>query len=1217
MWTSRTLNGSGYWAVSRRLPFRAAAHGAAQRAAEVLAAEVRYGPRRGQGMDYRILGPLLVSREGEAVTLGGRRNAELLSLLLLRANEVVSSDRLVEDLWAGAPPANPRKAVQVYVSRLRKTLGVDVLETLALGYVLHVGKGELDVWRFEQLVAEGRQAFAVGDPIRAATLLRHALALWRGPALADVMYEPFAQAEAARLEELRLCCIEAKLEADLALGRHADLIGELEALIDRHGDRERLRGQLMVALYRSGRQAEALEVYRETRTRLVNELGLEPGPDLRSLETAILNHDPRLTWTPPRATAPNVRRPDRIFVGRGRQLAQLMAGVEDLQRGGGSLFLLRGEPGIGKTWLAEEGAARAAERGALVLAGRCWESGGAPAYWPWVQCLRKLVQQTDPDTLAAQLGVGAADVARIVPELRELVPSLPQPPAIDPEGARFRLFDAVTTLLRHASRSRPIVLVLDDLHAADEPSLLLLRFLTEALGDAQLLVIATRRDSDPAASESFAATVAELARSERFHDVGLAGLGREEVARLVDAAGTSGASDELVTAIHERTDGHPFFVAELVRLLASEDRLDAIPQGVRAVVAQRLGLLSQDCRRMLAVASVVGRDFASDVLSRAGDVDPERLADLLGEALGAKAVASVPGAPGQFRFAHALVREVLYDDLSINQRMRLHRGVAEALEAIRGPELERHLAELAHHYFHAAPGDSAARAVDYAARAAERAVAELAYEEAARLYEMAVTAHELQPGADALVRCELLLGLAAAQASANDLIAAKDTFVRAADVARSGGMANQLARAAFGYSGGMVPWPADDARVIPLIEEALAAIGENGGFLRVRLLARLASLRRSCSGTVEAVELARRLDDPATLAWALQARCALAWGPDSLDELLVLTEESIAAAETAKDPEQSLNGRLLRLEVLFTLGRIGAAQDELALAKRLAQQLRLPSARWHVAVHETGLALLGGRFADADALIEHAHDLGKQSSSVEVKITEVVQRFPVLLEQRQLQELRQALEEIAAAQPLAGVYRCMLARLECEAGNQSAALSTLELVARNDWAALRHSVESLLAFALLAETVALFDDRERASQLYDLLAPYASLIAVAPHFFPIGAVSRYVGMLAAVLSRLDEAACRLEHAATTNATIGARPWVAHAKADHARVLLTRQAPGDREHASELLGEALAIHEQLGMTASADRVAALQAESAAPPSPAARRKPPADTVQRRA
>ena len=683
----------------------------------------------------------------------------------------------------------------------------------------------------------------------------------------------------------------------------------------------------------------------------------------------------------------------------------------------------------------------------------------------------------------------------------------------------------------------------------------------------------------------------------------------------MDAAGAGGASDELVAAIYERTDGQPFFVAELVRLLASEDRLDAIPQGVRAVVAQRLGLLSEDCRRVLAVASVVGREFASDVLAGAGDVDPERLSELLGEALGANALASLRGAPGHFRFAHALVREVLYDDLSINQRMRLHRGVAEALEAIHAPELDRHLAELAHHYFHAARGDSAARAVDYAQRAAERAVVELAYEEAARLYEMAVTAHELQPGADALVRCELLLGLAAAQASANDMISAKDTFVRAADVARSAGMPKQLARAALGYGGSIIVLPADDARILPLLEEALDAVGESGGVLRARLLARLAGAGRRPPLSVDAVDLARRLDDPATLAWTLHARLVLVWGPDNLDELISLTREMIAAAERAGDLEQALNGHLTRLELFFTLGSTAAAHDELAVATRLAHELRLPSARWHVAVHETGLALHGGGFAEADALIAQARHLGERSSSAEVTTSAVVQRFPLLLEQRRLEELRPALREIAAANPHNGVYRCMLARLECEAGDHTAARAILELLARDDWASIRRKLESLLAMALLAETAALLADRERASQLYDLLAPYASLVAVGPHFFPMGAMSRYLGLLAAVLSRLDEAARRLEDAAATNAAIGARPWVAHAKADHARVLLTRQAPGDREYASDLLREALAIHEQLGMTASADRVAALLAESAVPP-PEARHGPPGDTVQRR-
>jgi class 3 adenylate cyclase len=909
-------------------------------------------------------------------------------------------------------------------------------------------------------------------------------------------------------------------------------------------------------------------------------------------ERLVENFPPLRALERPPSRATEVARQRAIFVGRDRELAELLAALDDLPSRGGALFLLSGEPGIGKTRLVEEFAARAADRGARVLSGRCWESGGAPAYWPWVQCLRALIQEAEPGLLAAQLGAGAADIAQIVPKLREFFSDLPLPPSLDPEGARFRLFDAVTTFLRNAAAAQPLVVVLEDVQAADAASLLLLRFVAADLAQAHLLVIATRRDSDRASTDTFASALAELTRTDRFHDLPLAGLGREDVARLVKADSATEPTEGLVAAIHDRTEGHPFFVGETVRMLASGGRLDALPLGVRAVVAQRLGLLSEKCRRVLAVAAVVGREFETDLLAVVAEVEPAPLLDRLEEALVAKALADVPGAPGRFRFAHALIREVLYDELAATRRLRLHGRVGEALEAIHAAELEPRLAELAHHFLLAAPAGSAAKAVDYAARAAERAVAELAYEEAARLYEMAVMAHGLQPGADAPVRCELLLGLGAAQASAGDMIAAKDTFVRAADVARSAGMAEQLARAALGLGGSHVTLPPDDARVLPLLEEALAAVGENGGVLRARLLARLACAAQRPSLSLDGVDLARRLDDPATLAWTLHARFVFVWGPDNLDDLFALSGEMIAAAERAEDPEQALNGHLLRFELLVTLGRTAAARDELAVATRLARELRLPSARWHVAVHEAELALLGGRFAEADALIEQAQQSGERSASAAVTATPVVQRFPLLLEQRRLEELRPALSDIAAANPQTAVYRCLLARLEVDVGNYTAARAMLELLAPDDWAAVPRDYKWLLAVSLLAETAALLTNEEWASQLYDLLAPYASLVAVAPHFFPIGAVSRYLGMLAAVLSNLDEAARRLEDAAATNSAIGARPWVAHAKADHARVLLTRNGSGDREHACDLLRDARATYQQLAMTASAAKVSIL-------------------------
>jgi tetratricopeptide (TPR) repeat protein len=992
----------------------------------------------------------------------------------------------------------------------------------------------------------------------------------------------------------------------------------------------------MLALYRCGRQADALEAYREARRTLVEELGIEPGPDLRSLQAAILNQDPRLTWTAPRATAEEVARPAGIFVGRERELGELLTALRNVHLGRGSLFLLSGEPGIGKTRLGEEVAARARQAGARVLSGRCWESGGAPAYWPWVQCLRALVRgEGDPATVAAQCGGGAADIAQIVPEIRELLPDLPAPPSVDPEGARFRLFEAVTTFLRNAARARPIVIVLEDLHAADAPSLLLLRFVADALADARLLVIATQRDgeralSERASTETLAATLAELVRLETVHQLSLGGLGRQEVARLVKATGAIEPSEGLVAAIHERTDGHPFFVGELVRLLAAEGRLDAsddgllgpaLPQGVRTVVAQRLGLLSEDCRRVLAVASVVGREFGIDVLERAAE-DPSGLLDLLEEALVTRALAAVPAAPGRLRFAHALVREVLYDELPATRRIGLHRQVGEALEAIHAAEPERGLAELAHHFLLAAPAGTAAKAVDYAGRAAERAAAALAYEEAARLCEMALHAHELQPGADEQTRCELLLALGDAHTRAGDVASAREAFVRAADIARGAGLAERLARAALGYAGRFVWLPEDDPRLFPLLEEALAALGQHDSALRARLLARLASARGqwadpgslSAARSREAVALARRLDDRATLAAALTVRHVVLWGPDNLDELLILSDEIIALAEDAGDRDAALNAHTLRLEVLLTLGELPGARADLQTASRLADELRLPSQRWHVAVHQIELALLAGRFTEAHELIEHALRFGERAHVAEAIQCATVQRFPLLLERGGLEQIRPTLERLVTEKPAeAPLFRCLLARIECELGHHTQARAMLEDLARDGFVAVRRDLNWLLAIALLAEVAAALADIPRAATLYKLLAPYASLVAGTPHWFHIGAASRYLGILASALSRPDEAARHLEHAEAINQRIGARPWLAHAKADHARVLLDRHTAGDRQRAGDLLHQALATYQDLAMTASAAKLSTLLRKTATPTAPHAVDEPPGTAV----
>src|SRR5262245_1798314 len=418
-------------------------------------------------MDFRILGPIEVVDADRPLALGGSKQRALLGMLLLHANEVVSSDRLIEELWAGERREDGIRALQVAVSRLRKALAADpvaagdngLVVTRSPGYELRVDPERLDFKRFEAHIEEGRRLLASDDPAAARAELDAALGLWRGPPLTDLAYESFCQAEIARLEELRLEALEHRLEADLALGRHGEVVGELDGLVAQHPLRERLRMLQMLALYRCARQAEALDAFQSARAALVDELGIEPSRELRDLHGAILRQDPALELT---QVEPAVAAPRVAFVGREAELGTLMAGLDGALAGRGGLILVTGEPGIGKSRLAEELISRARARGARVLVGRCWEAGGAPAYWPWVQALRAYVREADGDALRAQLGGGAAVVAQLVTELRERLPDLPEPPAAESDVARFRLFDAVAEFLRSASESRPLVLVLDD-----------------------------------------------------------------------------------------------------------------------------------------------------------------------------------------------------------------------------------------------------------------------------------------------------------------------------------------------------------------------------------------------------------------------------------------------------------------------------------------------------------------------------------------------------------------------------------------------------------------------------------------------------------------------------------------------------------------------------------------------------------------------------------
>jgi eukaryotic-like serine/threonine-protein kinase len=377
------------------------------------------------------------------------------------------------------------------------------------------------------------------------------------------------------------------------------------------------------------------------------------------------------------------------------EVAEVTAGLDDALAGRGGLIFLVGEPGIGKSRLSEEVMRAARARGALTLVGRCWEAGGAPAYWPWVQSLRSYIRSAPPWRLREELGSSAVELAQLLPELRELFPDVPEPPPIDAESARFRLFEAVSSLITNAASRQALVLVLDDLHAADEPSLLLLRFLGRELRGSRVLVVAVSRNVDPSPSDPLTAALTELAREPVTRTMLLRGLGAEDVRRFLELTTGEAPGESLVAAIHEETEGNPLFVGEIVRLLSAEGSLAAdappriaIPQSIRDVIARRLRRLSDECLRLLTLASVLGREFSLSVLARAAGVSEDDVLDTLDEAMRERVVADVPGVPSELRFAHVLIRDTLYEDLTTARRIRPPAGRSGAGGALRG-RLER------------------------------------------------------------------------------------------------------------------------------------------------------------------------------------------------------------------------------------------------------------------------------------------------------------------------------------------------------------------------------------------------------------------------------------------------------------------------------------------------------------------------------------------------
>jgi tetratricopeptide (TPR) repeat protein len=719
------------------------------------------------------------------------------------------------------------------------------------------------------------------------------------------------------------------------------------------------------------------------------------------------------------------------------------------------------------------------------------------------------------------------------------------------------------------------------------------------------MVLGAYRDVDPRLRDPLAETLTELRRHPVTRSLSLSGLSEAEVGGFVQLTTGRAPARRLVDALHEATDGNPLFVGETLRLLTSEETLElltdaeawrrTVPEGVRAVIRRRLRRLPDDCRMVLVLGSVLGREFDLAALERVSEVGEEQLLEILDDAARERVVTDVPGQAGWLRFAHVLIRDTLYDELAPGRRMQLHRRVGDALEELHALNLEPHLAELAYHFYESARPDVAEKALAYARRAAERSLRLLAYEEAARLFAVGIQVLDRIERPNDVMRCDLLLALGDAYARAGDTPRSKQAYRDAARLAAELRLPDQMGHAALGY-GGRIIWEVsrDDAHLVPLVESALAALSTEDSALRVRLLARLAGgplrgspadVERRRSLATEALEMARRIGDPSTLAYALLGYIASRHGPDFTPEQLGLAQELIEIGLEAGDFERVVEGYEVHIEALVELGDVASAHAGLEAMARLVDELGQPAQAWLVAVLQTLLALLEGRFDQAEELIVEARSLGERAQGWNAAVSYGLQLYLLRREQGRVDEVDDLVRRGARDNPTYPVCRAALTNMLVELGATAEARKEFEAFAADGFGGLPFDEEWEVSSCLLAEVAARLDEKEHAATLYELLLPYADRVAISYPEISLGPVSRFLGILATNTGHLDDAARHFEDALVLNERMGARPWLARAQDDYAQMLLGRSEPGDAERAAILHDNARAIYRELGMETS--------------------------------
>ncbi|HWF26528.1 MAG TPA: AAA family ATPase [Solirubrobacteraceae bacterium] len=918
---------------------------------------------------------------------------------------------------------------------------------------------------------------------------------------------------------------------------------------------------------------------------------------------------------PPRLALPVALAPvdGAPFVGREAELAALAEAWRKTRGRTRRVTLIAGEPGIGKTSLVGELARRAEADEGIVLYGRCDEDVGF-AFQPFVEALRAYVSVCPPALLREQAGRGAPELARVLPQMTELIGDVTPPIRPDAALDQYLMFEAVVGFLGAVAERAPVLLVLDDLHWAARPTLHLLRHLVRSPPDMALCVVGTFRDTElPSAAAARGAPhpltemLADLRREPGIERHALGGLSEEDVEALLGVE-VDGALDpkrrSLARAVHEETQGNPFFVGEILRHVAEAGASPAageldlaqlgIPEGVREVVSRRLMRLSEDATRVLTVAAVVGPTVSLSLLERIPDAGatPDALLDALDEGVRARVLVESERLGGRYAFAHALVRQAVYADLTAARRGRLHRQIGKALEILYAGELEQHLHELAHHFAQAAAGEED-KAIGYLIRAGDQAQVKLAYEQALTHYRQALELLEtFHDGAHLRRRVEVTISLGEAQLRAG-YRAFRDTLLDGARGALELGDPGLLARAALANNRGFFSSAGEvDADRVRCLQQALEAYDPAPSTVRARLLAQLGveltfggdwDVRRRHSD--EAVAMARELGDAGTLAIVLLQRIPTLWHASTVEDRVASAEEATRIAEELEDPLLIYYGQTYSGYGALEAGDLAGADVHIERQHRLAVSLRQPILGWYDLVLRAKRELVTGSMAEADRLALEAFDAGQEAGQPDAFHLFAGQLFTIRMHQGRLDELAAAL---AGAPPRAGrsrtvplITQAFLATIFTELGREDEARPAYERLMANDLADVPYDFSWLAVVALAAAAAARLGDRRRSESLIEMMAPYRHRYVDMGSSW-LGSAAHYLGLAHACVGELDEAEACFRDALAAQRALDSRAWLARTKLEYAQVAFERDRDDDRRHGAELTEEAVASARALGL-----------------------------------